>query len=431
MKRLIMMMGCLMGWGINACQLDQSILNFQQQRTAQAAAGFEVCLQTLTTEQVTDRAQAHFYLGVMAREAGDLSSSINHLTAASELRPGQLNYGLELAVSTERTGAHDEALQIYRELLRQQDLTGARLGEARMLHWLGQVKEAIGLYQQLVADHPKEIGAQLGLGHAMLGNHQKQSAIRVFNGVLAQHPDHAGAIKGLLMANSQFNRRVNLIRGIEQTNGEQRHNNGIELFVQSNKRLQWGLAYQQTDGLVSAPQDSGLPEFRAASNNRSGFVTLHQQAGGSWTLGYARQDLEQGHQQRIKLSHNRPLNDHNQWSATVERIKASEGGEAWLMQLGWSRHINQRNTLLGQLYVSHDSEFGDGQALSVSAIHHWSNQAMLHAGISHSRSINDPTWTGFMKIEVPAKDQWRFGLAWVQNFTNNDRSLTGTLLFNF
>ena len=101
------------------------------------------------------------------------------------------------------------------------------------------------------------------------------------------------------------------------------------------------------------------------------------------------------------------------------------------MQLGWSRRINQRNTLLGQLYVSHDSDFGDGQALSVSAIHHWPNQAMLHAGISHSRSINDPTWTGFMKIELPAKDQWRFGLAWVQNFTNNDRSLTGTLLVNF
>ena len=36
-----------------------------------------------------------------------------------------------------------------------------------------------------------------------------------------------------------------------------------------------------------------------------------------------------------------------------------------------------------------------------------------------------------MKIEVPAHKHMRLGLAWVNNFTNNDRSLTGTLLVNF
>jgi hypothetical protein len=426
-----MIMVCLLGWELDACQLDQSILDFQQKRTVQATAGFEECLKSSVTVSINERAEAHFYLGVMSREGDDLNSSIRHLKIARELHPDRLNYGLELAVSTERTGAHEEALLIYRELLSKQDLTGARLGEARMLHWMGQVKQAIALYQQVLSEHPEETGAQMGLAHAMLGNHQKQQAIMLFSDVLAQHEDHAGATKGLQMAQSQFNRRVNLIRGIEQINQDQRQNTGVELFVQSSKKLQWGLAYRQTDGLLSAPLNSGLPEFRAASNSRSGFVTLNLIKGGSWTLGYARQDLEKGHQQRIKLSHNRRIDDKNQWSAGLEQIDASEGGEAWLMQLGWSHRINSRNIFLSQLYLSHDSEFGNGQALSLSAIHNWPNQAMVHAGISHSRSIIDPSWTGFTRVEVPVRDQWRLGLAWVHNFTNSDRSLTGTLLYNF
>ncbi|MFC3195541.1 hypothetical protein ACFODZ_14900 [Marinicella sediminis] len=420
-----------MNAGLMACEFELAIEDFQAQRLQAASDRFAGCLERSASDETLLRAESHFYLGIVARQQGDLEVSVHHLTQAREMRPDQIFYALELAVSTERTGSHQQALDIYQQVLGVENHPGARLGEARMMHWMGHVSKAVALYRVMLTDQPADTGARIGLGHALLGDHQKQAAKEQFRSVLQQQPDHQGARQGMEMAESQYNHRLKITHGIDQTATGDNHSSGIELFVQPRKAYQWGLIYSQAELPLSPPQDNGIPVFRAVRNNLSGFLKFNRPSGDAWSLGYARQDLQNGYQQRFSINHAHRFKEKHQWLWGLEYIDVSEAGEAYLFQASWVYQSTKHTSLLSQLFLSHDSAFGDSQALSLSAIHSWPDRLMLHGGLSHSRAINQPSWTGFLKAEVPFGDQWRLGLGVVNNFTNSDRSVTGAVTFHF
>ena len=125
----------------------------------------------------------------MAREAGDTDPAVELLQRAHKAAPAEPNRALELAFALESQHGRTAA-RIYEEILsKDPDSRPALLGLARV---------ARGQYRQ-------DAEALNGLAWVAPAERNREEARAGFQGVLAQHPQNQGAQVGLSKVNVVYN----------------------------------------------------------------------------------------------------------------------------------------------------------------------------------------------------------------------------------
>lgn len=131
----------------------------------------------LAPQRVGDVRLALAWQLLWSGQADEARSMFAAETGAHPEKPEALHGLAEAAVATNHL---DEALHSYRRLLRldPHDMK-AKLGEARVLQWLGRDREAAEAYERLLAQQPDNREAKLRLGRSYnaLGRHQRAATL--------------------------------------------------------------------------------------------------------------------------------------------------------------------------------------------------------------------------------------------------------------
>ncbi len=133
-----------------------------------------------------------------ARHRGDLTGAIAVLRALSAAFPEETSPMLELAMTLGWAKKYREALEIYDQILATHPyLFPAQIGQAWITAWQGNSQLAANRFQKLVQANPEQVDAKVGLAFALRGLMRYEDARRQYREVLSTHPDHAGALEGL------------------------------------------------------------------------------------------------------------------------------------------------------------------------------------------------------------------------------------------
>lgn len=104
----------------------------------------------------------------------------------------------EQAKQFEQVQRYDEAIALYRTMLRQDpenDETQAAL--ARLLAWQGFHAEAADFYREIVRRHPADLDMRTALARVLSWKLDRQEARTIYEGVLQEDPHYAEALTGL------------------------------------------------------------------------------------------------------------------------------------------------------------------------------------------------------------------------------------------
>lgn len=141
-------------------------------------------------------AQAWFYLGLMARELGDLEEAEACFRAATE--GGGAAPWFELGVTLAWMGRVDDAEQaVSQALALQPDLPGAALMHARLLGWQGHHGQALAALDRLLEADPRDPEIWAARGSVHLAQGAPASARADFEQALRLNPVHSEATAGL------------------------------------------------------------------------------------------------------------------------------------------------------------------------------------------------------------------------------------------
>ena len=162
-------------------------------QAAQARAQFERLLEL--GQRVAD---AHYYLGRLAGQQGDLKAAASHyrqVTGGEHVLDAQLR----LAEAWARSGQLERGRKHLRALRRNNPALAASLyeGEARLLQRLGENQAAMALYEEGLKAFPED--RDLKYGHALLAEKLGRLDVleRELRDILDQNPDDAGALNAL------------------------------------------------------------------------------------------------------------------------------------------------------------------------------------------------------------------------------------------
>lgn len=142
--------------------------------------------------------------GLLARHIAqqknqDYGNAIAWLLKASQsAAPGNDTPKLELAVTYEWAGDYKQALLIYNQILAKAPNTkAALLGKARTLNFSYQIGPALALYKQLLIRYPNDIAVLSGQGETYMANYEFKKARENFNQILSKHPTNKQALSDL------------------------------------------------------------------------------------------------------------------------------------------------------------------------------------------------------------------------------------------
>ena len=410
-----------------ACDFEASIHTFHNKQFEQSVVMFQDCI---TSEQHGTESQ--FYLGIIHRELRDLKQSALFLKQAVSDDPENINYQLEYAVTLERSGELQQALELYQTVLLQEPHVGAGLGEARMYHWMGQFKKSTQLYQQLQTQHPGHTGVELGLAFVLLANRNKQAASAVFNQILQREADNADALKGLEMVAALSNHTIQVNR--QAGKGSNGSNRGFTVNYQGrpNAAVHWGVGFAEANNALELPQENGVPVNRATKSSANAFINYKINPKHSMLLGLTRERLQEDqYQSKVKLESTHRLNDRSTVFLGVVKSRANGVNTNTLSYAGWVYQRSRRISLVTQAFYGADTEFQDSQAISVGVIKNRPNGGLWHTGLSVSKTGENNTTTGFIRTEIPVSEKTDLTFSAVKNFSNNDASLNAGFRYEF
>jgi tetratricopeptide (TPR) repeat protein len=113
---------------------------------------------------------------------------------------------LHLAARYESAASYKQALLIYQRLLAKNPSNkAALLGSARVLRFTYQIKPSLLIYQQLLAQYPKDIEVLSGLGETYLANYELDKARALFNKIERSHPENKQVRADLSLLNQTTN----------------------------------------------------------------------------------------------------------------------------------------------------------------------------------------------------------------------------------
>lgn len=140
-------------------------------------------------------AGAHYALGIVLLQKGDLTESLKRLTEAARLSPGNALPLTAMAEVHVRRRETARALRMYEQALQAQpSYYAARLGKADLLLASGKPQQALTEYQAVAKSHAKVVAAHLGAGMSAQQLNQPESAMRSYQAAMALQPDNVLAL---------------------------------------------------------------------------------------------------------------------------------------------------------------------------------------------------------------------------------------------
>jgi tetratricopeptide (TPR) repeat protein len=139
-------------------------------------------------------AEAHYNLGRLLVQKGQLNDAIAHYEKALQINPADAEAHNNLGVTLFGSGCVDEAIAHYQEALKNRpDYAEASCNLANALLSKGDLDGAIARYSACLALSPNQAEAQYDLASALLRKGRTDEAIAHYKKVLELRPDNADA----------------------------------------------------------------------------------------------------------------------------------------------------------------------------------------------------------------------------------------------
>ena len=180
-----------------------------------------VTLYTATLQKNPGCWMAHYNLGIILREQGDVDQALKHYRQAFALRPNYAEAHYNLARCLVETGQLDEAIEHYEEALKIKPAdpeTHNNLGVT--LFGIGRVDDAIVHYQKALAIWPGYVAATCNLANALIVRQlpgDLDDAIARYSTCLARMPDQAEAQYNMASALLRKGRTDEAIEHLQKT----------------------------------------------------------------------------------------------------------------------------------------------------------------------------------------------------------------------
>jgi tetratricopeptide (TPR) repeat protein len=204
-KRLLnkqqgIVLGCVAGGSVTVLF---TFLTIQRNRDY----GSELLIWQDTVEKRLSNPRAHYNLGNMLLQAGDVQGAIGHYEQAVRIKPDYAEAHNNLGFALVRQGRLQEAIGHYERALRTRpDLAESHCALGVALIQLGRVQEAMEQYQQALRIKPDDAEAHNNVGLALVQVGRLQEAIGHYEQALRIKPDVAGVHNNLGIALVQLGR---------------------------------------------------------------------------------------------------------------------------------------------------------------------------------------------------------------------------------
>lgn len=183
--------------------------------------------------------------GILARhfaqQTQNYTSAIRWLMKAIHTAvPGNDTPILELAITYEWAGDFKQALAIYQVVLaKSPDNKVALLGKARVLRFSYQIEPSLAIYHQLLEQSPNDAEVLNGMGEAYMANYEFGKARSTFNKILVSNPGNKQAAADLELLNQSTRNILDLSVGHYTV--PPRESDGLNLYYFRNLNATDGL----------------------------------------------------------------------------------------------------------------------------------------------------------------------------------------------
>lgn len=141
-----------------------------------------------------EQAEAHYKLGVLLEEAGQITEAIDHYRIAIRFNPMLAEAHVNLGAALASLGDLDGAIQVYRGALRlHPQLAEAHFNWGNALVAQDNMDEAIWHYQQAIRLQPSHAHAHYNLANALASKKRLSEAIAAWRQAIIVNPNFAEA----------------------------------------------------------------------------------------------------------------------------------------------------------------------------------------------------------------------------------------------
>ncbi len=169
-----------------AAALDAAIAHHQAGRLEDADRGYAAVLEAEPAQPEALRLR-----GILARQRGDLRTSVDCLQAAVEAAPGQAESLCELALSLLAAGDLAGATAALRDALDEApDSPKALANLGAVLQYRGHLEEAIALYRRYLGSVPDDLEIRCNLANTLVDAGHGEAALAECAIALGQAPGH-------------------------------------------------------------------------------------------------------------------------------------------------------------------------------------------------------------------------------------------------
>ncbi|MBT8049317.1 MAG: hypothetical protein KJO92_12960 [Gammaproteobacteria bacterium] len=412
-----------------ACDIEAGLAAFHAQEQTAAETLLREC--TTVGEPL---AEAHFYLGILARNAGKLESAETDLAAAVRLQPDNVSYRLEWAVTKEWLGRLAEAQGIYTGALTiQPGNLPARLGIARMEHWRGHLRRSLAIYRELRIDFPADRGVQTGLAYALMADNKVDDARALFTDLLTTDPKDASAAKGLEMLEDLRTHQVQAHGGkVRDALGQDISQFRFAYSATPSYAFKWGFELVGRNGFVQPPDSSGVPVNRAVKSSQAVFGEYRFNAKTSTFASLRREELagdEKQHKLHLELMH-KPSDKHRIFAGVIPALIDGRYASA-LTYAGYVYEHSKEWSAMAQFYYGLDREFPESQALSVSVTRNYGLRSWLRLGTSYSQTSGNGQSSAYLSVRHHINREWAVSGQVINNFSTNEREINLGVIYEF
>lgn len=376
------------------CDFEKAINHFHQAHNEEAIKHFELCLQVDGLKY-----QSQFYMGISYRNLDNYEMAQKLLKSIIG-KDDNINYYLEYAYTFEKSGKIADAKEVYLQTTQKYPQNfPARLGLARMHHWLGDIDQSIKQYTALKKDHPEKIEVNLGLAFALLSDRKLNQSRQLFDAILSIDKDNKSAQEGINMLSKVKNHNITVSSSSVSFGDNTTKTQKIAFISTPDFSLKWGghlTHYQQ-------PIDSFFIE--AVSTNRFvlnefSIFAIYKSSSNNELLGeYVLQDLfRNDHLHKIKLEDYYTFENKNQISLGVTQSFINSELINTLTTFGFSIKPKDKLEVIGRFYYSSDKQLFDSQSISTSIIKTTKNDNVIQLGASLNRFQGELSTTTFGKI---------------------------------
>ena len=156
----------------------------------------EICRQVVQRD--ANLAEAHYLLGLVLANQGDLPRAAASLSRAAVLQPGNAVLHCDLGVILRRLGRIDEAIALYQKALGiDPKLVEGHYNLANALHSAGRLDDAIRAFGQCLRIDPGHLNARNNIGLAQLAAGRATEAAGYFRSLIAENGQAAYAHNNL------------------------------------------------------------------------------------------------------------------------------------------------------------------------------------------------------------------------------------------